>query len=63
MYLNKKDLNNISDTETALVFVQMINSVTILLLKQHFNELEKQYSNISNELKVRIELWNGIATK
>ncbi|MFB0924610.1 MAG: DUF5677 domain-containing protein, partial [Vicingaceae bacterium] len=32
--LNKSNLDNISSTETALIFVQMINSVTILLMKK-----------------------------
>jgi len=61
--LNKNNLNNISSTQTALVFIQMINSVTILLMKERFNVIEEKYSIISNDLKVRIELWSGIATK
>jgi hypothetical protein len=61
--LYKSNMNNISSTETALIFVQMINSLTILLLKERFNELEEKYNAISNVLKVRIELWSGIATR
>ncbi|WP_209331862.1 DUF5677 domain-containing protein [Lunatimonas salinarum] len=61
--LNKGNLNNISNSETALLFTQMINSVTILLLKERFVELEEEYGTITDDLKVRIELWSGIATK
>jgi hypothetical protein len=61
--LNKNDPRNISSAETAILFVQMINSITILLLKERFKELEEQYKTTNNKIKVRIELWSGIATK
>lgn len=61
--LNKNDPNNISSAETALIFIQMINSVTILLLLERFKELEKNYEEINDEIRVRIELWSRIALK
>ncbi|MBG6188425.1 DUF5677 domain-containing protein [Flavobacterium sp. CAN_S2] len=61
--LNKDNPNNISFCETAILFVQMINSLTILLLKERFKELDEHYSTINNEVKVRVELWSSIATK
>ena len=47
----------------ALLLIQMINSITILLLKEKFEGLEEYYCDISDEMKVRIELWSGIALK
>ena len=61
--LSKNTPFNISSVETALTIIQMINSVTILLLMERFKELEKHYENINDEIKVRIKLWSGIALK
>ncbi|PIQ20018.1 MAG: hypothetical protein COW65_17355 [Cytophagales bacterium CG18_big_fil_WC_8_21_14_2_50_42_9] len=61
--LSKNDIHNISNVETALKLVQMINSITILLLKRRFKELEEHYNTCSDEMKVKIELWSSIATK
>jgi hypothetical protein len=61
--LSKDNKHNISSAETAILFVQMINSITILLLKERFKGLEEHYKAINDETKVRIELWSGIATR
>lgn len=61
--LSKDNLYNISLAEMALLLIQMINSITILLLKEKFEGLEEYYCDISDEMKVRIELWSGIALK
>ena len=61
--LSKHDSHNISSAETAILFVQMINSITMLLLKERFIELEQYYNTADDKVKVRIELWSGIASK
>nr|WP_299071294.1 DUF5677 domain-containing protein [uncultured Allomuricauda sp.] len=59
--LNKNAPFNISTTESSLNNIRMINSMTILLLKERFGCTASAYKNLDEKLRFTIEFWEKIA--